>query len=76
MDEKEISFALEIETPADRDSLVSVLGTNDLHVQFNGGFYTITSTTRPVHSMITTLLNNEIKVTYFRDITHSTKRYF
>ncbi len=70
------SSALELETIADRNVLVEILGDEKVQVQYNGGFYTITSTEYSVGKIITDLLNKDVPVTYFRDITHSTKRYF
>jgi len=69
------SFALEIETTSSRESLQQILGTN-VNIQFNGGFYTITSDTQTVQEIIGLLVNRQIPITYFRDITYSTKRYF
>jgi len=69
------SFALEIETTSSRESLQQILGTN-VNIQFNGGFYTITSDTQAVQEIIGLLVNRQIPITYFRDITYSTKRYF
>jgi len=69
------SFALEIETTSSRESLQQILGTN-VNIQFNGGFYTITSDTEAVQEIIGLLVNRQIPITYFRDITYSTKRYF
>jgi len=69
------SFALEIETTSSRESLQQILG-NHVNIQFNGGFYTITSDTQAVQEIIGLLVNRQIPITYFRDITYSTKRYF
>ena len=69
------SFALEIETTSSRESLQQILGTH-VNIQFNGGFYTITSDTQAVQEIIGLLVNRQIPITYFRDITYSTKRYF
>jgi ABC-2 type transport system ATP-binding protein len=69
-------FTLEIETTADRNSLVSVLANEAIHVKFNGGFYTISSEQIPVHDLLKTLLKHDVPISYFRDITHSTKRFF
>jgi ABC-2 type transport system ATP-binding protein len=70
------SFALEIETTASRTDLLQILANEGIQLQFNGGFYTITSTNTPVHLILHKLIQKEIPVTYFRDITHSTKRFF
>ena len=69
------SYALEIETTSTRDALLQILG-SDVNIQFNGGFYTITSTTQEVQDIIGLLVNRQVPITYFRDITYSTKRYF
>ncbi len=68
--------AIELETTTDRDILIAVLGEGNVQLQYNGGFYTITSTTFKANEIISKLLNNNIPITYFRDITHSTKRFF
>jgi len=73
--EENLGFALEIETPSTREQLLKVLGT-DVSIQFNGGFYTITSDTRAVQELVGALFSSQIPITYFRDITYSTKRYF
>jgi ABC-2 type transport system ATP-binding protein len=70
------SFALELETITDRNRLVEILGEDKVQVQYNGGFYTITSTEYGVNKIIADLLSNDVPISYFRDITHSTKRYF
>jgi ABC-2 type transport system ATP-binding protein len=70
------SYALEIETLATRENLLALLNDEKVQVQYNGGFYTIVSETHTVNEMISLLINGNITITYFRDITHSTKRYF
>jgi ABC-2 type transport system ATP-binding protein len=69
------SFVLELETTASRDSLIGILG-NDVTLEFNGGFYTITSTSNSVQDMVAKLVTGSVPITYFRDITYSTKRFF
>jgi ABC-2 type transport system ATP-binding protein len=56
--------------------VLQVLGEEDLQLQFNGGFYTVTSTRQTTKEIITRLVENNISMSYFRDITYSTKRYF
>jgi ABC-2 type transport system ATP-binding protein len=73
---KAIGFALEIETPATREELNAALAGLQTEVHFNGGFYTLTSDNVPVDTILGTLLAQKITLSYFRDITHSTKRYF
>lgn len=67
---------LELETSADRDTLIQVLAAGDVTVQYNGGFYTISSAKLEVAAMLALLVGAGIRLTYFRDITYSTKRFF
>lgn len=74
--QEKLSYALEIETTASRDVIMAVLGDNGIEVQFNGGFYTIVSATQTPQEIIARLLQQQVKLDYFRDITYSTKRFF
>jgi ABC-2 type transport system ATP-binding protein len=68
------SFVVELETTAIRDTLLTILnGQGEL--QYNGGFYTITSAALPAQDLLSKLVAGHIPITYFRDITHSTKRF-
>lgn len=68
------AFVIELETTVNRDQLLNVLA-NQGEVQFNGGFYTISSATLPAQEIIAKLVTAGIPISYFRDITHSTKRF-
>jgi ABC-2 type transport system ATP-binding protein len=70
------SYILELETVTERDDLISVLGDKDINIQFNGGFYTITSASYSAQEMLNKLVSSHVSITYFRDITYSTKRFF
>lgn len=70
------SYVLELETAAGRDELLRVLGDDKVSIQFNGGFYTITSASYSVQEILNRLVSSEVSITYFRDITYSTKRFF
>lgn len=70
------SYILELETVTGRDDLASVLGDKDINIQFNGGFYTITSASFSAQEMLNKLVSSHVSITYFRDITYSTKRFF
>jgi len=67
---------IEIETAADRTTIAQVFVNGEVQIQFNGGYYTISSSTLTVHDIIQKILNHSLTVSYFRDITHSTKRFF
>jgi ABC-2 type transport system ATP-binding protein len=68
------AFVVELETTANREALLQVLD-NKSELQYNGGFYTITSKELPAQAILSGLVNAHIPITYFRDITHSTKRF-
>jgi ABC-2 type transport system ATP-binding protein len=67
---------LEIETIASREEINAVLSSMQVEIHFNGGFYTLLSSNHSAEELLKTLLNSSVKLSYFRDITHSTKRYF
>jgi ABC-2 type transport system ATP-binding protein len=68
------AFVIELETTASRETILNVLnGQGEL--QYNGGFYTITSRELQAQAILSKLVTGNISITYFRDITHSTKRF-
>ncbi len=77
-DDKQVqtSYIVEVETILSRDELLKALSGSDVSVSFNGGFYTIESASSTVAELLSTLVNNSVPISYFRDITHSTKRFF
>jgi ABC-2 type transport system ATP-binding protein len=75
-EEKITSNAVEFETTADRDSIINLFGGANIELQFNGGFYTIISSALSAQEIIGKMIAAGIAVTYFRDITYSTKRFF
>ena len=74
--QEKISYALEIETTAERDTIMEILNDGLIQVQFNGGFFTIVSPQQTVQEIIGRLQQQGIAITYFRDITYSAKRLF
>lgn len=66
---------IEIETNANRDTILQILE-NNVQVSYNGGYYTITSNQLTANVIMEKLLAQQIAITYFRDITNSTKRLF
>ena len=73
--EGEKENAIEIETTTEREKLLEILG-EGVSIQYNGGFFTILSATLSASQMIHQLVSSGIIISYFRDITHSTKRFF
>ena len=74
--EKITSTAVEFETTADRDSIVKLFGESKIELQFNGGFYTIISSALTAQQILALMVEAKLPLTYFRDITYSTKRFF
>lgn len=72
---KTISNAVEFETRTGRESIIELFG-EDIELQFNGGFYTIISSSMSSQQIIAKMIDAKITITYFRDITYSTKRFF
>lgn len=70
------TYVMELETTASREQLLGAIDADGVQLHFNGGFYTITTTTLTAQEIITRLVQQQIPVNYFRDITHSTKRFF
>jgi ABC-2 type transport system ATP-binding protein len=70
------SNAVEFETKADRESIINLFGEGNAELQFNGGFYTIISSVLTSQQIIGKMIDAKITITYFRDITYSTKRFF
>ena len=68
------AFVVELETTANRETLQHVLNGQGA-LQYNGGSYTITSSALQAQHILTKLVKGNIPITYFRDITHSTKRF-
>lgn len=66
---------VELETKSNRETILQILGDENLQVHFNGGFFTISSPSLDVQQIISRLVENNIRITYLRDITHSTKRF-
>ncbi len=70
------SNAVEFETKAEREVIIGLFSQENIELQFNGGFYTIVSTTLSSQQIIAKMIGADVPLTYFRDITYSTKRFF
>ncbi len=66
--------AIEFETSVTRDVILAIFADKSIDLHYNGGFYTIV-TSDTAESTIKKLVDN-ISISYFRDITYSTKRFF
>jgi len=67
---------IELETKAEREILVQLFANAEVGIRYNGGFYTLTSPSLSAQDMLDRLVTNSIPISYFRDITNSTKRFF
>jgi len=77
--EAEISHStVEIESTHSKTEVESVLKLKDADVlvRFNGGVFFIESKMLSPEQILMELVSNKIKLNYYRDITHSTKKYF
>ena len=70
------STAVEFETTAGREEIIAIFGGMQIDLHFNGGFYTVISEKLSSAEIISLLTNSSIVLSYFRDITFSTKRFF
>jgi ABC-2 type transport system ATP-binding protein len=70
------STAIEFETTVARENIVALFKDNEIELHFNGGFYTIISKEFSPEQIIKKLIISEMPISYFRDITNSTKRFF
>ena len=70
------STAVEFETKASRDEILNLFAGEKIDLHFNGGFYTIISANKAADDVLRQLAASAISLTYFRDITNSTKRFF
>lgn len=69
-------FVAELETTASRDLILHLFPADGTMVNYNGGFYTISSSVCNTQEILQKLISNQVPVSYFRDITYSTKRFF
>lgn len=75
-DEKITTTAVEFETTASRDAVLQIFSDASVELQFNGGFYTIVTAGLSAQQIIAKMVEAKLPLTYFRDITYSTKRFF
>ncbi|MES2430681.1 MAG: ABC transporter ATP-binding protein [Bacteroidota bacterium] len=68
--------AVEFETVASRESIIDLFGETGIELQFNGGSYTIITANLTAQEIVEKMIAAKIPLTYFRDITYSTKRFF
>lgn len=69
-------YVIEIETTSTKDALLKALHNHAISIQFNGGFYTLQTKDLTPEQLLQQLLQQGISLSYFRDISKSTKRFF
>lgn len=69
------AYVIEVESSSERETIAIAAGFN-VQVQYNGGFYTLISEKDNAQQLLQKLVEANIDIRYFRDITNSTKRYF
>ena len=67
---------IEIEIKNERAELEKVLAEYTFQIKYNGGYYMISAPDISSTDLIRHIFQNGITVTYFRDISQSTKRFF
>lgn len=70
------SFVIEVETQCSKELLQQCFHSSEILIGYNGGFFTLQSTTLSPKQMLETLISNNIEINYYRNISNSTKRFF
>lgn len=74
--EEATETVIEIETKNDRTELENALAHLAIQMKYNGGYYSISCAGISATDLVKTLFEKGISVSYFRDISQSTKRFF
>ncbi len=74
--EEGTEFVIEIETKNTREEISTLFASYQVNTAYNGGFFQLQSHELNAEKMLDILVQSDIKITYYRDITFSTKRFF
>lgn len=74
--EKPEETVIELEIQNDRSELENILQGLSAKIKHNGGYYVVSSSSLNAPELLRHLLNHNITVSYYRDISQSTKRFF
>ena len=74
--ESDTQFVIEIETKNSREEIAAAFENHNVRIAFNGGFFQILSKELAAQKMLNIMLAASIQVSYYRDITFSSKRFF
>ena len=75
-EEHENSCVVELETSASREALIAAMLGAEVQLHFNGGFYTLETKDIDAQELVKRLVSGNVPLSYYRDISHSTKRFF
>lgn len=73
---EDTQFIVEIETKNSREEIGAAFNHGDVEINYNGGFFQLQSTNLSAQQMIKKVIESDIQITYYRDITFSSKRFF
>lgn len=74
--EENTEFIIEIETKNTREEIVSIFESQNVRIEYNGGFFQVQSQELNAAQMLNVIIQSGVQITYYRDITFSTKRFF
>ncbi len=74
--ENENTCVVELETTASRETLISAMLGAEVQLHFNGGFYTLETKDIDAQELVKRLVSGKVPLSYYRDISNSTKRFF
>jgi len=74
--ENENTCVVELETTASREALIAAMMGAEVQLHFNGGFYTLETKDIDAQELVKRLVSGNVPLSYYRDISNSTKRFF
>jgi ABC-2 type transport system ATP-binding protein len=74
--ENENTCVVELETTASREKLIAAMMGAEVQLHFNGGFYTLETKDIDAQELVKRLVSGNVPLSYYRDISNSTKRFF
>lgn len=74
--ENENTCVVELETTASREALIAAMLGAEVQLHFNGGFYTLETKDIDAQELVKRLVSGNVPLSYYRDISNSTKRFF
>ena len=74
--ENENTCVVELETTASREALIAAMLGAEVQLHFNGGFYTLETKDIDAQELVKRLVSGSVPLSYYRDISNSTKRFF